>query len=131
MGYTSRITIAVPMNLVDQANQLALLIGESPADVNTFTTARYTRDGIDYALSSTACVPRVVDLLSADAIEVKDDDDPESVGISNRHDADLLQAGEAFVAIQQGLILVSTNVDPSAAIEELGLEVIQDNDEII
>ena len=129
MSYTARITIAVPTELMAQANQLALLIGESPADVHTFTTARYTKDGIDYALSSTACVPRVVDLLSADAIEVKDDDDPESVGISNRHDADLLAAGAAFQAIQQGLILVSTNVDPSAAIEELGIESIQNTEE--
>ena len=126
MSYTSRITIAVPMNLIDQANQLALLIGESPADVNTFTQVRYTKDGIDYALSSTACVPRVVGYLTEGLPH-----DPDSGDILNPNDADLLQAGEAFVAIQQGLILVSTNVDPSAAITELGLEVIQDNDEII
>ena len=125
MSYTSRITIAVPMNLIDQANQLALLIGESPADVDTFTTARYTKDGIDYALSSSACVPRVVGYLT----EGLPHDD--SGDILNPNDADLLAAGAAFQAIQQGLILVSTNVDPSAAIDELGLEPIQNNDEII
>ena len=116
MSYTSRITIAVPTELMDQANQLALLIGESPADVNTFTQARYTRDGIDYALSSTACVPKVVGYLTEGLPH-----DPESGDILNPNDADLLQAGAAFLAIQQGLILVSTNVDPSAAIDELGL----------
>ena len=126
MSYTSRITIAVPMNLIDQANQLALLIGESPADAQTFTQARYTKDGIEYALSSTACVPKVVSYLTEGLPH-----DPESCDILNPNDADLLQAGEAFVAIQQGLILVSTEIDPSAAIEELGIEPIQDNDEII
>ena len=115
MSYTARITIAVPMNLIDQANQLALLIGESPADVNTFTQARYTKDGIDYALSSSSCVPRVVGYLT----EGLPHDD--SGDILNPNDADLLAAGAALQAIQEGLILVSTNVDPSAAIEEMGL----------
>ena len=124
MSYTSRITIAVPMNLIDQANQLALLIGESPADAQTFTQARYTKDGIEYALSSTACVPKVVSYLTEGLPH-----DPESGDILNPNDANLLQAGEAFVAIQQGLILVSTEIDPSAAIEELGIEVIQDTEE--
>ena len=125
MSYTSRITIAVPMNLIDQANQLALLIGESPADVHTFTTARYTRDGINYALSSSACVPRVVGYLTEGLPS-----DPESGDILNPNDADLLAAGEAFQAIQQGLILVSTNVDPSAAIDELGITPLPSEDEI-
>ena len=116
MSYTSRITIAVPVDLMPQANQLAVLIGESPADVNTFTKARYTKDGIDYALSSTACVPRVVSYLTEGLPS-----DPEYGDIHNPNDADLLAAGEAFVAIQQGLILVSTEIDPSTAIQELGL----------
>ena len=103
------------MNLIDQANQLALLIGESPADVNTFTTARYTKDGVDYALSSTACVPRVVSYLT----EGLPSDD--SGYIHNPNDADLLAAHQAFLAIQQGLILVSTNINPTQAIAELGL----------
>ena len=125
MTYTSRITIAVPTDLMPQANQLALLIGESEADVNTFTQARYTKDGIDYALSSSACVPRVVSYLTEGLPH-----DPDSGDILNPNDANLLAAGEAFVAIQQGLILVSTNVDPSAAIDELGVTPLPSEDEI-
>ena len=125
MSYTSRITIAVPTDLMPQANQLALLIGESPADVNTLTQARYTKDGIDYALSSSACVPRVVSYLTEGLPH-----DPDSGDILNPNDANLLAAGEAFVAIQQGLILVSTNVDPSAAIDELGVTPLPSEDEI-
>ena len=124
MSYTARITIAVPVDLMPQANQLALLIGESPADVNTFTAARYTKDGVDYALSSTACVPRIVGYLTEGLPH-----DPESGDILNPNDADLLQAGAAFQAIQQGLILVSTEIDPSAAMAELGIEPIQDTEE--
>lgn len=116
MTYTARITIAVPTELMPQANQLALLIGESPADVHTFTQARYTKNGIDYALSSTACVPKVVSYLTEGLPS-----DPESGDILNTNDADLLAAHQAFLAIQQGLILVSVNPDPSSAIDELGL----------
>ena len=125
MSYTARITIAVPTELIDQANQLALLIGESPADVETFTTARYTKGGIDYALSSAACVPRVVGYLTEGLPH-----DPESGDILNPNDADLSQASEAFVAIQQGLILVSVNPDPSAAVQELGVTPLPSEDEI-
>ena len=56
--------------------------------------------------------------------------DPESGNILNPNDADLSQAGEAFQAIQQGLILVSTNVDPIAAIQELGVTPLPSEDEI-
>jgi len=37
--WTHVLTIAVPESLIAQANQLALAIGTSPDDVNTFQTA--------------------------------------------------------------------------------------------
>ena len=121
MSYTSRLTIAVPGQLIDQANQLALLIGESESDSQTFGVVRFTKSGIKYAVSSTACVPWVIDLLNEDSILVCDENDPDSTGINNRFDADLEAAAQAFAAIKQGLILVSTNINPTQAIAELGL----------
>ena len=121
MSYTSRLTIAVPLELIAQANQLALLIGESAADSQTFKIARFIKSGIEYAVSSTACVAWVIDLLNADSILVRDKNDPDSTGINNRFDADLEAAAQAFAAIKEGLILVSTNINPNQAIAELGL----------
>lgn len=39
--YSHRMTLAVPESLMTQANQLALIAGESPVDVNTFTNANW------------------------------------------------------------------------------------------
>lgn len=62
--YKHRITLVVPENYIDHANQLALIMGESSADVETFTIAGW-RDskGNAYAVCSTVCKPVVVNAL--------------------------------------------------------------------
>lgn len=68
------VTIACPVGLIDKANQLALTIGLSPADVRTFRADNLrTIDGHDYSIvnlparASFIYVP-LVD-LSAKAVE--------------------------------------------------------------
>jgi len=52
--YQQRATIAVPEPLIAEANQLALCLGESSADDQTFTTASYQdAEGNLYAVCST------------------------------------------------------------------------------
>jgi len=52
--YTRRVTIVCPEALIPDANQLALVIGESAADDQTFGTPRYEdASGNLYAVSST------------------------------------------------------------------------------
>ena len=52
--YTQRVTIATPENLMHEANQLALALGESSVDDKTFTTASYQdTEGNLYAVAST------------------------------------------------------------------------------
>ncbi len=64
--YTHRLTLAVPELLIPQANQLALAMGESAADVNTFTQASHEdADGNKYAVCSTVSKPIVLGALSA------------------------------------------------------------------
>lgn len=63
--YTHRMSLIVPESLMAAANQLALIAGESPDDVHTFTQANYQDSvGNKYAVCSTVIKPIVLSLLS-------------------------------------------------------------------
>jgi len=56
--YTQKATMAAPASHIPDANQLALCLGESSADDQTFTTANYQdADGNLYAVCSTVAKP--------------------------------------------------------------------------
>jgi hypothetical protein len=56
--YTNRVTIATPVAHIPDANQLALALGESAADDQTFTTASYQdASGNLYSVASTVAKP--------------------------------------------------------------------------
>ena len=56
--YIQKATIAAPIAHIPDANQLALALGESSADDQTFTTASYQdADGNLYAVCSTVAKP--------------------------------------------------------------------------
>ena len=62
--WTHVLTIAVPESLIAQANQLALAIGTSEDDVNTFRVADWT-DGVNsFAVCSTRAVDKIFDYVS-------------------------------------------------------------------
>ena len=57
-AYTQRATIATPLAHIPDANQLALCLGESSADDQTFSTASYQdASGNLYAVASTVAKP--------------------------------------------------------------------------
>jgi len=61
--YQQRATIAAPAQHIQDANQLALCLGESSADDQTFTTASYQdTQGNLYALCSTVAKPIFAEL---------------------------------------------------------------------
>ena len=61
--YTHRATIAAPLAHIPDANQLALCLGESSADDQTFTAASYQdADGNLYAVCSTVAKPVFAEL---------------------------------------------------------------------
>ena len=61
--WTHVLTITVPESLIAQANQLALAIGTSEDDVNTFRTADWT-DGVNnFAACSTRAVDKIFDYV--------------------------------------------------------------------
>ena len=56
--YIQKVTIATPAAHIQDANQLALCLGESAADDRTFTAASYQdEDGNLYAVCSTVAKP--------------------------------------------------------------------------
>src|SRR5690554_2576250 len=63
--YQQRVTIAVPEAHIFDGNQLALALGESSADDQTFTAVNWQdADGNLYALASTVAKPVFVELAS-------------------------------------------------------------------
>jgi len=63
--YIHRATIAVPVAHITDANQLALCLGESASDDQTFTTTNWQdADGNLYAVCSTVAKPVFVELAS-------------------------------------------------------------------
>ena len=63
--YTHRITLIVPEQHMDIANHLALIMGESTADIGTFVTADWQdADGNLYSVCSAASKPVVLSALT-------------------------------------------------------------------
>ena len=63
--YKHRITLIVPEQYMDIANHLALIMGESTADIGTFVTADWQdADGNLYSVCSAASKPVVLSALT-------------------------------------------------------------------
>lgn len=123
--YTHRMTLVVPESLMSQANQLALIAGESLDDVNTFTQASYQdAKGNKYAVCSTVIKPIVLSLLGTPLA-----DSPLQV-----EGADLTQAQQAMnkvIMYEQGVkvtpdsIYIAIDYDPLEFFSSLGLTLIE------
>lgn len=59
-NWTHTLTVIVPESLMVQANQLALAIGTSPDDVNTFRQADWTDGTSNYAVAHTQAVEQIM-----------------------------------------------------------------------
>lgn len=69
-NWTHTLTVIVPELLMVQANQLALAMGTSPDDVNTFRSADWT-DGIsNYAVAHTQAVEQIMDYFAMVPVEL-------------------------------------------------------------
>ena len=128
--YTHRMTLVVPEPLMAQANQLALIAGESADDVNTFTTTNYQdNDGNKYSVCSTVIKPIVLSLLTT----------PLADSPLQAEGADLelaQQAMDSVVMYEQGVIATAEHIyiaidtDPFEFFEALGLSAIETEIEV-
>lgn len=120
--YPHRLTIAVPESLIAKANQLALVIGESQHDDQTFTNCNYQdAQGNLYAVASTAVKEIILVWLQSGSLP---SDNPEWPNPCN---ANLL---EAFEAVKIGIIKTVVHPDAQEAIASMGLTLIPIEEEI-
>jgi len=63
-NWTHTLTVIVPESLIAQANQLALAIGTSEDDVNTFRAADWTDGTSNYAVAHTQAVEQIMEYFA-------------------------------------------------------------------
>jgi len=64
-NWTHTLTVVVPESLIPQGNQLALAVGTSDDDVNTFRSADWTTGTSNYAVAHTVAVEQILDYFGA------------------------------------------------------------------
>jgi hypothetical protein len=64
-NWTNTLTVIVPESLMVQANRLALAIGTSEDDINTFHSADWTDGTSNYAVAHTVAVEQIMDYFGA------------------------------------------------------------------
>ena len=123
--WTHVLTIAVPESLIAQANQLALAIGTSEDDVNTFRSADWT-DGVNnFTVCSTRAVDKIFDYVglvdtAENAILAEGLAELSFVAVTT--DA---EGGKTITGNDSTKIRVVVDAEPFAAIELLGLHRIE------
>lgn len=125
--YKHRMSLAVPQALMTQANQLALIVGESSGDDKTFSNANWQdKDGNMYAICSTVIKPVVLGLFG---INLSDITLP-----AHAINADVTAAQQALdkvVMYKQGdkvsatKIMCAIDFEPLAAFADMGLTIIE------
>ncbi len=63
-NWTHTLTVIVPESLIPQGNQLALAVGTSEDDINTFKTADWTDGTVNYAVAHTVAVEQIMDYFA-------------------------------------------------------------------
>lgn len=120
--YIHRVTIVVPENLMEKANHLACIVGESAADINTFQEANWQdSSGNLYAVASTVVKPVFLETVSGLP------ETPEhAIGV-----ADPALAQQALDTLNQtGGIRMVVDVESIVALEAMGLSLVQTDSEI-
>ena len=63
-NWTHTLTVIVPESLMAQSNQLALVIGTSDDDANTFRSADWTDGAANFAIAHTQAVEQIMDYFA-------------------------------------------------------------------
>jgi hypothetical protein len=122
-AYTHTVTIAVPAPLIDDANHLALLLGESSADINSFRNATYT-DGVTAWAVAHSSVKSV--FLAPKQTGELPPTPPHAEGMLDRE-----AAQRAFDSTAQpGGIMMAVDVDPHEQFKAWGLTRIATEDDL-
>lgn len=78
--WTLRVTIFAPEDEISDANDLAMVLGQGPADGATFGAAGYEKDGNLFAVASTLAKPIFPVVASSPLVRPAWDNPPEGEG---------------------------------------------------
>ena len=70
-NWTHNLTVIVPESLIPQGNQLALAVGTSEDDVNTFRQADWTDGSANFAVANTQAVEQIMDYFAIIPAEIQ------------------------------------------------------------
>lgn len=70
-NWTHTLTVIVPESLIPQGNQLALAVGTSEDDINTFKSADWTDGTSNYAVAHTQAVEQIMDYFALVPVELQ------------------------------------------------------------
>ena len=128
--YTHHATIATPASHIPDANQLALCLGESSADDQTFTTASYQdTQGNLYALCSTVAKP-IFAQLAGQPLQAPDHAPDMDLAAATRAQGMLQINGGAVSPDVIAVILGDTTENAKDHLVALGLERMPQDDKI-
>lgn len=126
--YKYRVTIVVPQRLIVVANHLACIVGESAADINTFTSCGWQdSSGNLYAVASTVVKPVFLEAVSGlpetpqHAIDVADSQLAQQA-------LDLLKVYESGVMATPGHIVLAIDCEPLEALTFMGISIREEGD---
>lgn len=113
-NWTHTLTVIVPESLIPQGNQLALAVGTSEDDINTFKTADWTDGTSNYAVAHTVAVKQIMDYFAQLPTELQ-------AGVvfptvATDETGNTMLTGSDMAAIQ-----VFVDVEPFALLAMLGL----------
>lgn len=112
--YTNTATIAVPEAMLTEANHLALLLGESSADIETFKVATYTDGSTNYAVAHATVKPVFLEPTQTGTLPETPPHAEETL--------DRALAQQAFDSLNtSGGVLMAVNVDPHQQFADWGL----------
>lgn len=125
--YIHRITVAVPEACINTANQLALIAGEFPADVNTFAYAGWQdKDGNKYAVCSAVAKPVVLGIYHSKLSELELPEFKQEANIEQAQQAlDMMVLYDGTQKVSTDSIMCAVDYEPLPTLEAMGLSVIE------
>ncbi len=122
--YTHRITLIVPEQYMDIANHLALIMGESTADIGTFKEANWQDvDGNLYAVCSATIKPVVLDALTTGLPDPLPAHATAADVTKAQQALDLIVLYDAGVMASVDKIILAVDTQPQDTFESVGLVV--------
>lgn len=128
--YKHRMSLAVPQALMAKANQLALIVGESEHDNETFTAANWQdKDSNLYAVCSSVIKPVVLGLFGVSLADITLPDHAINADVTAAQ-----QALDKVVMYKRGdkasttSIMCAIDFEPQTAFADMGLTVILEED---